>query len=449
MADNNKTTTILLDTLKQMIEDVNEISGTNEKIERLRKYPQLQSFLKLLYDPLQTTGLTSTQLRKYKPNEKKRKTEMIQITDLINLLEKLYKREITGNEAKDQIMGFIKLFPDHEGLIYKIVDKDLETRLDVKQFNRAFPGLITEFAVALAKDFESGQTYFKKNMKLGWFISRKYDGIRCIVKVTNGLAVAYSRNGLRLSALSPLEELISKNARNLSFVLDGEVCSVDAYDKENFKEAVSQAKRKSTRMDNFRYFVFDMLTLNEFETCGDSEEKECRKFSKRQIELERFVRDVNDEEHIKTVLQIPYSEESFMEQQLESTKCLWEGLILRLDTLYKGKRSNDILKVKNFHTNEYVVQGYDIGSMRIISEKTGLEKTVDILKSVHIIHKGSIVNVGSGFNLEERELFFKQPELIVGKTISVKYFEESTDQFGKPSLRFPVFTALHGNERNL
>ena len=138
-----------------------------------------------------------------------------------------------------------------------------------------------------------------------------------------------------------------------------------------------------------------------------------------------------------------------MEQQLESTKCLWEGLILRLDTLYKGKRSNDILKVKNFHTNEYVVQGYDIGSMRIISEKTGLEKTVDILKSVHIIHKGSIVNVGSGFNLEERELFFKQPELIVGKTISVKYFEESTDQFGKPSLRFPVFTALHGNERNL
>ena len=30
---------------------------------------------------------------------------------------------------------------------------------------------------------------------------------------------------------------------------------------------MSDAKRKSVRMENYRYYVFDMLTVEEFETC--------------------------------------------------------------------------------------------------------------------------------------------------------------------------------------
>jgi len=443
------TTTVLLDTLQQMIIDVNEINGTNEKIERLRKYSQLRPFLKLMYDPLQTTGVTSEQLKKYKPVGKKRKTVIVQITDMCTLLEKLYNRELSGHDAKDQIIGFIRLFPQHENLIYKIVDKDLETRLDVKQLNRTFPGLISEFSVALAKDFDSGQSYFEKNLKSGWFISRKYDGIRCIVKVVNGVAMAFSRTGNRLFALAPLEELVSKHAEETSFVLDGEICVIDANDKENFADAVSQARRKSTRMEHFRYYIFDMLTLHEFETAGDGGVDLNRKLAVRHTDVQSFLGRVNDCKHMKFVSQVPFSEASFRHQQLESVTHSWEGLMLRMNTFYKGKRSNDILKVKNFHTEEYVVEGYESGPMRIISDETGLETTVNVLKSVQIHHKGNLVSVGSGFSIEEREKFMKCPDLIVGKTISVKYFEESKDQSGKLSLRFPVFVALYGKKREL
>ena len=452
--DINISTIRLLETLHQMITDVNEINGTNEKIARLCKYPELRAFLKLLYDPLQTTGVTSSQVRKYKPTTtiKKRKAvglsdeNMKQIDNLVELIEKLYSRELSGNNAKNQIQGFIEKYPTYELLIYKIIDKDLETRLDVKQINNAFPNLISEFSVALAKDFESGQSYFTKNAQTGWFISRKYDGIRCIVKVTNNTAMAFSRNGNRLSALAPLEELISRSAKNMkhSFVLDGEVCALDANGLENFAEAVSQAKRKSVRMENYRYYIFDMLTLGEFESAHAS-----RKLSLRLDNLQSFVKLVAEPNHLQMVTQTLYSEESFKLQQIESAENSWEGLMLRMDSDYKGKRSSDILKVKNFQTEEYVVQGFDTTSIRMIHETTGLEHTVPVLKSVHILHKGNIVHVGSGFNFDERRKFFENPNLIVGKTISVKFFEESKDSSGKVSLRFPIFTALHGQKRLL
>lgn len=47
------------------------------------------------------------------------------------------------------------------------------------------------------------------------------------------------------------------------------------------------------------------------------------------------------------------------------------------------------------------------------------------LTSVTVVHRGNKVGVGSGFTAEERIRFGKDPSLIVGKTITVKYFEES------------------------
>ena len=55
-----------------------------------------------------------------------------------------------------------------------------------------------------------------------------------------------------------------------------------------------------------------------------------------------------------------------------------------------------------------------------------------------IEHKGNIVSVGSGFSLEERSRYYENPKLIIGKEITVQYFEKSKDKQGIESLRFPV-----------
>ena len=72
-----------------------------------------------------------------------------------------------------------------------------------------------------------------------------------------------------------------------------------------------------------------------------------------------------------------------------------------------------------------------------------------MLAAVVIEHKGYQVKVGSGFSINERQQFFANPKGIVGKKITVKYFEESEDKEGNLSLRFPTLKAIHGVEREL
>ena len=124
----------------------------------------------------------------------------------------------------------------------------------------------------------------------------------------------------------------------------------------------------------------------------------------------------------------------------------WEGLMLRKNDYYKGKRSNDILKVKTFHDDEYKVEGLNFGPFRYIKE--GKEVEEEMLTAVTIKHKNNTVNVGSGFSIDQRKRFYSKPSEIHGKIITVQYFEESQNQNGEYSLRFPVVKVVHGNKRD-
>ena len=56
------------------------------------------------------------------------------------------------------------------------------------------------------------------------------------------------------------------------------------------------------------------------------------------------------------------------------------------------------------------------------------------------------MRVGSGFSLEQRQAFKNDPSLIVGKVVTVSYFEE-TKSDGAVSLRFPILKTIHGDRR--
>lgn len=70
-----------------------------------------------------------------------------------------------------------------------------------------------------------------------------------------------------------------------------------------------------------------------------------------------------------------------------------------------------------------------------------------MLSCVTVKHKGYNVRVGSGFSIEQRQEFYKNPNKILGKIITVQYFAESSNQDGGISLRFPTFKILHGAHR--
>jgi DNA ligase-1 len=119
--------------------------------------------------------------------------------------------------------------------------------------------------------------------------------------------------------------------------------------------------------------------------------------------------------------------------------------MLRADKPYKGKRRKDLLKYKNFNDEEYEVVDVEMGPFRYVLN--GREHEENMLSCVMINHKGYSVRVGSGFTIDQRQEFYQNPKKILGKIITVQYFEETKNQDGGISLRFPTFKILHGSER--
>jgi len=50
--------------------------------------------------------------------------------------------------------------------------------------------------------------------------------------------------------------------------------------------------------------------------------------------------------------------------------------------------------------------------------------------------------------VEQRQEFYKNPSNIMGKLINVQYFEETTNEKGGISLRFPTFKYLYEEDRD-
>jgi len=357
------------------------------------------------------------------------------------MLDNLTNRVWTGHEAITYVNGLVKSFPKYEELIHSIIDKNLKTRTGADLINKAITGCVPTFKVALANSYDKQKSKVDFNTQT-WFASQKLDGVRCLAIVDEkGKCNFYSRQGKTFDTLDILKnEIESLNLCNMVF--DGEVCVVDENGAEDFQGIMKEIKRKDHTIKNPKYKVFDYLMLEEF----DSQESK-RNLSNRLGNFNMIYSiSVKELKCIDVLVQWKVeSEDHFQELAELATKNNWEGLILRKDCEYKGKRSNDLLKVKKFFDEEYIVKGVENSIHRIIID--GLEVEEEMLSNVIIEHKGCDVGVGSGFDQEQRRLYFKNPELIIGKTITVQYFEETLNQDGCHSLRFPVIKYIYENGR--
>ena len=359
--------------------------------------------------------------------------------NLFDLLAALDARDITGHEALSETNAFIRDNPDIEELIHLILDRNLKIRASEKLINRACDNLIPTFDVALANTYDE-KTAKKVNLRdQTWMVSRKLDGVRCLVVVDeNGVATSFSRSGKQFETLRKVEEEIEAlDIRNVVF--DGEMCSVDAEGNEDFQRMMKEIRRKDHTVENGLYQAFDMIDLADFQS-GVSEDTLLTRLSRLQDTIPE------DAKFLSVLYQERVEDEDHLQKwRQDSQNAGWEGLMLRLDTTYKGKRSKDVLKVKTMHDAEYRVKDTAYGPFRYVQDGKEIEE--EMLSAVMIEHKGNQVRVGSGFTIEQRQHFLQHPEDILNKVITVQYFEESQNQNGEYSLRFPVLKIIHGDER--
>jgi len=428
--------------IQGFVDRLKSTNSTNDKIDIIKEYKDdymINQVLKYTYSPFKQFHLTSATVKKNKKLEPRGG-----YNDLFYLLDALNKRTITGHDAIQYTKGYINGMDDwQKDLVLCILDKNLKTRTGADLINKAITGCVPTFKVALANSYDKQKSKVDFNEQT-WFASQKLDGVRCLAIVDdNGKCNFYSRQGKTFDTLDTLrKEIESLDLCNMVF--DGEVCVVDENGVEDFQGIMKEIKRKDHTIKNPKYKVFDYIMLEEFD-----EQYSERKLSDRLTCFNMVYNfkakqlnciDVLEQWKVK-------SEEHFQELAELATKNNWEGLILRKDCDYKGKRSNDLLKVKKFFDEEYVVKGVENSIHRIIIG--GIEAEVEMLSNVIIEHKGCVVGVGSGFSQEERKMYFKNPELIIGKTITVQYFEETLNQDGCHSLRFPVVKHIYENGRNV
>lgn len=395
-----------------------------------------KNILLYTYHPMWQYNVTSDNLKK-KNHLVARKNEY---KNFFDLLDDLKNRKITGHDAIAAVNSFIEHHSDYEELIHCVIDKDLKTRAGDKIINKAIKDHIPEFSVALADKYEPKLVSWED----GWYVSRKIDGARCIAIVdSDGNATFYSRTGKEFDTL----DIVGAGIKALNItntVLDGELCLVDEDGNEDFQGIMKQLKKKDHTIPNPSFKIFDMVTTEEFYS---KKGKSNRPYSIRYADLcgtmkfnECSCLSVLEQEKIK-------DDKHFNEWVSKSTKNKWEGLMLRADEPYKGKRSKDLLKYKSFFDDEYQVINAKMGPFRYVKDGKECEETM--LSNITILHKNHEVDVGSGFTISERQYFYKNPNDIIGKTVTIQYFEETKNQNGGISLRFPTLKIIHGDKRTI
>ena len=366
-------------------------------------------------------------------------------------LRDLANRVVTGNEAINYIIQTLEMFTqeDQKWLI-RILMKDLKIGYSKTSWEKIFGKGNDEYEVSLAINLDKVKGV---NVLDGtYFASRKLDGVRCVAicEVHNGDLISLelkSRQGKTFTTLDKLKPAIEKFiCRNFegTWVLDGEICLVDENGDEHFDWIMKEINRKNHTIENPRYKLFDLIKGEDFfKGEGDT------KFEERYNTLyETWAYYAFDEERdlLQPVVQEQITcQEDFDRWSQYVANNNWEGFMLRKNVPYKGGRTKDLIKVKKFQDDEYVVIGYECGDV-----KYGTETFRDVVSNLHIIHKGNRVSVGSGISKEQRILWRKQPENIIGKEVTIQYFEETVDsKTGMFSLRFPVLKHVYENKREV
>jgi DNA ligase-1 len=424
--------------LKTIDKAVKELNTTNSNLEKqtiMAKYENIKHIIRYVYDPLYVYHVTSNSINKYK------KADIVDSTvSLIELLDNLRNSVWTGHTAIREVLGFIKTY-GHRELILKIINKDLKIRMGIKHINSVFPGLIKEFNVAFAESLDKKMKQFNENDGVDWYVMQKLDGVRCIVMIEPTSIKFYSRTGILITTLGNVAtKLFTISSTMKPTIIDCEICIMKD-GEESFTGIMKEIKKKNHTIDHPVLKVFDTFSKTDFEN-GSNDVP----YSVRHANAQKIV-DMCKTPMIQIVPIYKCTPKKHAEMRCRVNDENWEGLILRKDVGYEGKRTNNLLKEKTFHREEFTVVDVSMGTI----PNTGLDEEQIGLKNVTIMYKDNHVDVGSGFSIQERLHYYENPDDILQKVISVQYFEETSRMVKGVkcySLRFPTFKGVHGVERD-
>lgn len=403
-----------------IIRDIQNCSSTKAKQHIIKSNASNETFKKILvyaYNDMQY-GVKKTTIDKMEFNP----DADYLWNNIWSMFEDLAKSNI-NNDLVLKISNTIGYFSNENvrDLLIRVLLKDLRCNINAKSINKAIPNLIPQHQIMLASKFE-GKLKGKVSMSL------KMDGIRNSVLIENNSIKHISRQGKIVENLNEINKALKEFNLN-GYMLDGELIrkNIDNLSSDdNFRLTTKIVNSKSNNKRGLEFVVFDIVPIEDY-YIG----KSVIPYKERLELMEELIGEGNEFVRLVKKFGITDNVEEIYNQLEKVIADNQEGLILNtLDGVYGfGKRSKEILKVKKMQT-------CDIRCLRV---EEGEGKYQGKLGKIICDYKGYELGVGSGFLDSDREFYWNNPNEIVGHIVEVQYFEESKNEKGELSLRFPIF----------
>lgn len=347
-------------------------------------------------------------------------------------LDKLINREITGNRARNYVIGMMmSLTPEAAIILARIINRDLRCNAGTAIANKVWKNLIPEYPVLLCDKFNSKtEKHLKKfENNCGFWVELKEDGGRLLVTVDNDGVVTYrSRNGSVLNLFGVFDTHLAPHHGK---VFDGELIVVNPDGKPDRKTGngfYTKAVRGTLTEEEakkFSYRLWDMITLDEYESGVSQEPYSVRREKITDIGFTGIVSQVYGEK-------VDTLDECFdFYTRMRSDG--QEGAIIKVATApWEDTRSKNYIKLKNESTGDFLVVDVELGTGKY-SDMIGALVCESSCGNVRF-------GVGTGFNDKDRALDHAS---YLGKIVEVSYNEviSSRDRETK-SLFLPVFKQI-------
>jgi len=272
----------------------------------------------------------------------------------------------------------------------------------------------------LAKNYKD----YKDKLLFPVYSQPKLDGLRCIITPSAAMSRKWKPFVTLDHVREALQPLFKKHPNIVAF--DGEMYSHDL--KDQFEEIVSIVKQPKATQDDIekakryvQYHIYDYV---------DAEETP---FTERTERLNQYLAEIKSEYIVNVETSLIASEQELYNIYLEYIVKGYEGQMVRsYFAFYEHKRTNNLLKRKDFIDNEFKIVGYKEGN--------GSRQGCVVLRCLTADGK-EFDSVPKG-GVEYLQRIWQRREELVGLTATVKF--QSLSQDGIP--RFNNTIKFRNNE---
>ena len=409
----------------ELLESNNSRLFKESVLEQNKDNEILHRFLVMAFDPWKNWGVAKYD--KTNPDPKFGHHDG-HLQNFMTLLERLDRRDMTGNAAKSAVATFINQADElGQKWMERLLWRNLRCGVSVTTVNKLWPGTVVPFGVALAQTLltkgVNGNFEITETVAYPVRVEAKLDGLRCIAVKHGGEVTMFTRNGTVLETLPRIKAAIAALPGD-DFVLDGEAMGEDWNESASVLMSAKSKKDDST----MRYHVFDWVPLS------DWQRQECAlDYGTRQARLAACLggdplKGVGPFRYVKA--KVCAKESCLREFYAECLTEGYEGVMLKdLSAKYVWKRSSAILKMKPVATEEGVVVGwYEAGAK---TKRAGGFGGFKVLTP-----NGVVTRVGGGYTDKVKAEINENPDSWIGKIVECEHQPPFT---GDGKLRFPVF----------